>query len=478
MPLNNNSQYESQLDIFKNSYVQTVFAKFFRPVKPINYKRERILTASEHFLDLDWSIVSSNSLVIVIDGLEGNSSRRYTKGAVTAINDNGIDTLAINFRGCSEEKNHEYFLQYGETDDLRHIINYVLAKKHYESIFLVGCSVGGNLITEFLGEEGSKINPRIKKAFVVSATIDLSSSCDQLHIPKNWFFLKAFLFSLMLRVWQMRKTFKRKIKIKEFLMVKTFTDFYYHFVYEQKKVLLHKYFMKNSSYDTLYKVAIPTCMLYAKDDPFLTVESFPYKEAEENSLIELVVTDYGGHVGFVDLKNKYYFSEQLMLDFLNYRIPQVLILCTGNSCRSIMAEACLKHHGKGHFEAYSAGSKPTGEVHPLSLSTLEKQGLETRAYRSKSWDEFKNKQIDIVITVCSSAAEEDCPIFPGSSIKTHWGVEDPAKFNGSATELEAEFSRVYKIIEKRFLDLLKLDLKSLTKEDLKKELDLIGKKYG
>jgi predicted alpha/beta-fold hydrolase len=308
--------YKVPLPVFKNSYIQTIFAKIFRPVSPIKYIRERICAKDNVFLDLDWSRVSSKSLTIVIDGLEGNSSRSYTRSVVTALNQNGIDALAINFRGCSGEKTHEYFLQYGETDDLRTIINHVLKNTDYQDIFLVGCSVGGNLITEYLGEIAADLDPRIKKAFLVSATIDLDSTCKQLHVPANWIYLKMFLFILMLRVWQMRKSFKRKIRLKEFFMIKTFTDFYYHFVYEQKEVLLHKYFKKNSSRDTLNKISIPTCLLYAKDDPFLTEESFPYKEAKDNSMLKLIMTDHGGHVGFVDFSKKYYFSEELMLNFL------------------------------------------------------------------------------------------------------------------------------------------------------------------
>ena len=104
----------------------------------------------------------------------------------------------------------------------------------------------------------------------------------------------------------------------------------------------------------------------------------------------------------------------------------ILVLCTGNSCRSIMAEAAINYFGSGKFKAYSAGSNPTGEVHPLSIETLKGQGITTNEYYSKSWDEFIGKSIDIVITVCDSAAQEACPNFPGSPIKVHWGVSDPA----------------------------------------------------
>ena len=96
-----------------------------------------------------------------------------------------------------------------------------------------------------------------------------------------------------------------------------------------------------------------------------------------------------------------------------------------------MAEALLAHHGKDKFQSHSAGSFPTGEVHPLSLATLKARGIPTTGYRSKSWDEFIDQKIDIAITVCDAAAGESCPLFPGKPVKAHWGVPDPAKFQGS-----------------------------------------------
>ncbi len=132
----------------------------------------------------------------------------------------------------------------------------------------------------------------------------------------------------------------------------------------------------------------------------------------------------------------------------------ILFLCTGNSCRSILAEAYLNHIGKGRFHAYSAGSNPTGEVNPRSLETLKSQGISTDGLRSKSWEELQGTRFDLVVTVCDNAAGESCPIFPGAPLKVHWGVPDPAHFEGTAEETTAEFKRVF--------DMLKAPIDQLT----------------
>jgi arsenate reductase len=128
---------------------------------------------------------------------------------------------------------------------------------------------------------------------------------------------------------------------------------------------------------------------------------------------------------------------------------KILVLCTGNSCRSIMAEGLINHFGKDDFQAFSAGSKPTGNVHPMSLKTLKKSGIFKADYKSQSWDEFSDINFDLVITVCDNAAGESCPAYLSSAPKVHWGVEDPAKFKGSEEEIENEFQRIFTILAKR-----------------------------
>lgn len=153
---------------------------------------------------------------------------------------------------------------------------------------------------------------------------------------------------------------------------------------------------------------------------------------------------------------------------------KVLVLCTGNSCRSVMAEGLLNHHGKDKILAFSAGSFPTGNVHPMSLATLKRHGISGQGYRSKSWDEFKDQPIDILITVCDNAAGEACPIFPGKPIKAHWGVPDPAHFHGTTTEVEAEFDRVFFMLEHRAKAFLRMPLEQMDKTELQQKLNEIG----
>lgn len=139
-----------------------------------------------------------------------------------------------------------------------------------------------------------------------------------------------------------------------------------------------------------------------------------------------------------------------------------------------MAEALLAHYGSDKFTSFSAGSFPTGEVHPVSLATLKKRGIGTKGYRSKSWDEFTQKPIDIVITVCASAAGETCPIFPGAPVKAHWGVPDPAKFQGTKKEIREEFSRICDVLERRVQMLIHLPVETMSEDDLRQKLATIG----
>lgn len=140
-----------------------------------------------------------------------------------------------------------------------------------------------------------------------------------------------------------------------------------------------------------------------------------------------------------------------------------------------MAEGLLNHYGKGNVTAYSAGSFPAGYVHPVSLQTLAGKQIATDGYHSKSWNEFLNTPIDIVITVCDAAAGESCPIFPGKPVKAHWGVPDPAKFVGSEAEIKAEFNRICTILEQRVHKLLALPIDTLERDQLQQALSAIGK---
>jgi len=158
---------------------------------------------------------------------------------------------------------------------------------------------------------------------------------------------------------------------------------------------------------------------------------------------------------------------------------QVLFLCTGNSCRSILGEATFNHLAPANWRAMSAGSRPTGQVHPRSLALLAREGIGVDGYRSKSWDDLPQAP-DIVITVCSSAAGETCPAYLGPVLRTHWGVDDPAHATGSDAEIDAQFAKAYRTLRNRIEAFLALPLDELVRDPLrlKVELDRIGARVG
>ncbi len=153
----------------------------------------------------------------------------------------------------------------------------------------------------------------------------------------------------------------------------------------------------------------------------------------------------------------------------------VLFLCTGNSCRSILGEATFNHLAPSGWHAMSAGSKPTGYVHPRSLALLAREGIATDGYHSKSWENLPTTP-DIVITVCGSAAGETCPAYLGPVVRTHWGVEDPAHVTGTGEEIDAAFVKAYSILRARIEAFLALPLTTLKNDKiaLKAEMDNIA----
>ena len=159
------------------------------------------------------------------------------------------------------------------------------------------------------------------------------------------------------------------------------------------------------------------------------------------------------------------------------KVYKVLFLCTGNSARSILAEAILKREGAGRFEAYSAGSQPKGEVHPYAVDLLRDRGFPTADLRSKSWDEFAGPgapDLDFVFTVCGNAAGEVCPIWTGKPMTAHWGIPDPAAAEGSEAERRRAFSDAFRRLSDRIGDFVDMPIASLDEPALQARLREIG----
>ncbi len=163
---------------------------------------------------------------------------------------------------------------------------------------------------------------------------------------------------------------------------------------------------------------------------------------------------------------------------MSSNVYTALFLCTGNSARSIMAECALNRHGQGKFKAYSAGSQPKGDVHPVALRLLCQFNYPTDGLRSKSWDEFATRyspKLDFIFTVCDNAAGEICPVWPGQPMTAHWGVEDPAVFVGPENQQLAKFRDIYFQLERRVQILVNLPIASLDKLSLQDRLTETGR---
>ena len=162
---------------------------------------------------------------------------------------------------------------------------------------------------------------------------------------------------------------------------------------------------------------------------------------------------------------------------MSNKIYNVLFLCTGNSARSIIAEALINYWGRGKFRGFSAGSQPTGQVNPLALQTLQRMRIPASDPRSKSWDEFAATdapELDFVFTVCDNAAGEVCPVWPGQPMNAHWGIDDPAAVTGDATKKALAFRNAFNELEHRIKIFTSLPLASLDQVRLQQQLDQIG----
>jgi arsenate reductase len=152
----------------------------------------------------------------------------------------------------------------------------------------------------------------------------------------------------------------------------------------------------------------------------------------------------------------------------------VLVICTGNSCRSVMGEALFNHLGKGRIKAFSAGSHPIGRINQGALATLKRHDLPTEGYQSQSWDEFEDQPMDIVITVCDNAHGETCPVYLTEAVRAHWGVADPGHVEGTEAEKIAAFEQTFALLKRRIETMLELPLETMPPDELTHKLKEIG----
>lgn len=302
----------------RKSFVSTVFSGLARKVDGVIQTRERILLDDTDFMDLDWSYApqKSNKAIILLHGLEGHAQRPYITGTAKLFNENGIDAVGVNFRGCSGEPNL-LFRSYhsGSTEDLDAVVKHVLSKGIYDEIYIKGISLGANMALKYVGED-LKLPKEIKAVIAVSTPCDLKGSCNELLSLKNRHYAVRFLGHLKDKLKHKLEQFPENISVTDFNSIKTLIDFDH--VYTSKahgfKDALD-YYEQASCRQFLPNIKVPSLIINALNDSFISARCYPVKEAKENSSLYLEMPKHGGHVGFIGKRNVYY-NESRALDFV------------------------------------------------------------------------------------------------------------------------------------------------------------------
>ncbi|AUD05695.1 YheT family hydrolase [Spirosoma pollinicola] len=319
MPLIAPSSYMPPARLW-NGHLQTIIPSLFRRVSS-NYVRDRIDTPDDDFLDLDWSRATekNDTLIILTHGLEGSSTSSYLAGMVNHLTKNGFDCLAWHFRSCSGEMNRQKrFYHIGETSDLHFVVQHALSKG-YQTIYLMGFSAGGNVTLKYIGENGTTLHPAIKKAVVFSVPVHLMGSARRLE---QW---DSLVYN-----YRFNRTLKRKILQKAAVMpgvfptealsnVRSIREFDNLFTAPMNGFRdVTDYYTRSSALQFIPDIAIPTLLVNAKNDPFLSPECFPTELGRELANVWMEFPEQGGHCGFPPHTGKIqgtYWSEERALQF-------------------------------------------------------------------------------------------------------------------------------------------------------------------
>jgi len=308
------NEYIRPLPLF-NKHLETVYPAIFRRIWNLHPISERITTPDNDFLDIDWYKNNSKKIVIISHGLEGNSKRAYVLGMTRAFHNSGYDVLAWNFRGCSGEMNWvPRFYHSGATDDLDTVVQHVIKQSKYNSINLIGFSLGGNLTLKYLGENYPSIN-FIDKAVAISAPLHLDSSCQVLTKLENRVYAIRFLRSLKLKVYSkgQQMNLPNINKVYSITNLREFDDLITGPLHGFKDAA--DYYEKCSSIHFIPNIKTLTLVINAKNDPILSEECFP--KSIHNQHVQFLYPDHGGHVGFTLFNEKnLYWSEIQALQFI------------------------------------------------------------------------------------------------------------------------------------------------------------------
>lgn len=300
-----------------NPHVQALFTVTFERGPRLGLRRERVPTPDGDFLDLDWSVVRAPRLLLLLHGLESSSKAPYMRRMMRAANLRGWDALALNFRGCSGEINRLYKSYHsGATEDVRWVLEQVAARDGYDAMAAAGFSLGGNVLLKYLGEEGTRAP--LRRAAAVSVPCDLAGSAEQLARPAYALYMRRFLVSLRRKLRAKQSLFPPGVLLDKLMAARTFREVDDLYTAPAHGFLdAEDYWRQCSALRFLPAVKVPTLLLQADDDPFLSPSSYPRVEAAASECLYLEITRGGGHVGFVGRgAHGGSWLEQRLLDFL------------------------------------------------------------------------------------------------------------------------------------------------------------------
>lgn len=297
------------------AHLQTAWPSLFRrPPRPA-YRRERISTHDDDFLDLDWLQSGQPRLAIISHGLEGDSQRHYVVGMAQALFAGGWDVLAWNFRGCSGEINRQpRFTHNGATDDLAAVVEWALAQHAYEQVVLVGFSMGGNLSLVYLGKEADQVPDRVSGAICFSVPCDLAAASERLAEQGNTLYMKRFLRLMGKKIVLQAARYPDLFPCDDYHTFKTFRDFDNRYTAPLHGFRdAHDYWQQCSSLRYLADIRVPVWIVNALNDPFLSPSCSPGAESHGNARVRLLAPRQGGHCGFVTPGRGPYWSERMAL---------------------------------------------------------------------------------------------------------------------------------------------------------------------
>ncbi|MEM7107869.1 MAG: alpha/beta fold hydrolase [Bacteroidota bacterium] len=305
--------------LYFHPHIETIAPALTRKIKDFSYtERKRITTLDNDFLDLDLVKNGSDAVVILSHGLEGSSARPYIRGMARAVSKAGFDVIAWNYRGCSEEMNRQLrFYHSGATEDLQLIVDFAL-ENDYRSIHLIGFSLGGNITLKYVGEQGSNVNPQIESAVAFSVPLDLHTSCLQISKPGNFLYAKRFLKNLKAKITEKAHLMPGKIDTAPLPKLRTLIDFddcYTAPIHGFKDAVT--YYHECSSLRFVDNVRVPTLIVNALNDPFLSKECYPLTRWKDHAYITFEAPKQGGHVGFTEFRNDgIFWSEKRAISFI------------------------------------------------------------------------------------------------------------------------------------------------------------------